>query len=94
MMKAPGYKRLKLNCDEPLSDFAFKFNVRRYTSARAAQFVAIEDQIVVIYAQAGLTLVHFSAQPEPFLTQNTPQHPQNTPTQPKMNPLSYRKRLR
>jgi beta-phosphoglucomutase-like phosphatase (HAD superfamily) len=27
----------------------------------------------------GLTLVHFSAQPEPLLTQNTPQTPPNTP---------------
>jgi hypothetical protein len=29
---------LKLECDEPLSDFAFKFNVRRYMmeTARAA----------------------------------------------------------
>jgi len=27
----------------------------------------------------GLTLVHFSAQPEPFLTQNTPQTPRNAP---------------
>jgi len=31
-LKAPGSKRLKLNCDELLSSFAFKFNVRRYTS--------------------------------------------------------------
>jgi hypothetical protein len=23
---------LKLNCDEPLSNFAFKFNLRRYTT--------------------------------------------------------------
>jgi len=29
--KAPGTKRLTLNCDEPLSSFAFKFNLRRYT---------------------------------------------------------------
>jgi len=27
----------------------------------------------------GLTLVHFSAQPEPFLTQNTPFNPNNIP---------------
>ena len=27
--KAPGTKRLKLKCDEPLSNFAFKFNLRR-----------------------------------------------------------------
>ena len=49
----------------------------------------------------GLTLVHFSAQPELFLTQNTaytspntpyipPTHPLNNPY---MHPLSYRKRL-
>jgi len=30
MLKAPGTKRLKLICDDPLSDFAFKFNLRRY----------------------------------------------------------------
>jgi hypothetical protein len=31
---APGVcnQRLKLKCDEPLSNFAFNFNVRRYTS--------------------------------------------------------------
>jgi len=30
-LKAPGTKRLKLRCDKLLSDFAFKFNLRRYT---------------------------------------------------------------
>jgi len=30
----------------------------------------------------GLTLVHFSAQPEPFLTQDTPYTPRNTPDTP------------
>ena len=29
-LKAPGTKRLKLQYDEPLSSFAFKFNLRRY----------------------------------------------------------------
>jgi hypothetical protein len=28
-VKAPGTKRLKPKCDEPLSSFAFKFNLRR-----------------------------------------------------------------
>jgi hypothetical protein len=28
-LKAPGTKRLKLKCDEQLSNFAFKFNLRR-----------------------------------------------------------------
>ena len=30
----------------------------------------------------GVTLVHFSAQPEPFLTQNTPQTSPHTPDAP------------
>jgi len=29
-LKAPGSKRLKLWFDEPLSSFAFNFNLRRY----------------------------------------------------------------
>ena len=34
-VKAPGTKRLTLKCDEPLSSFDFKFNLRRYTKLRA-----------------------------------------------------------
>ena len=30
-LKAPGTKRLRLKSDEPLSNFAFKFELRRYT---------------------------------------------------------------
>jgi len=33
-LKAPGTKHLKLKYDEPLSKFAFKFNLRRYAEAR------------------------------------------------------------
>ena len=29
-LKAPGINRLKLNHDDPLSNFGFKFNLRRY----------------------------------------------------------------
>ena len=32
-LKAPGYERLTLKCDDLLSSFAFKFNLRRYTRA-------------------------------------------------------------
>jgi len=32
-LKPPGTYRLKLNCDDPLSIFAFKFNLRRYNEA-------------------------------------------------------------
>ena len=31
MLKPHGTKHLKLKCDELLSSFAFKFNLRRYT---------------------------------------------------------------
>jgi hypothetical protein len=36
-LKAPGIKRLKLICNDPLSNFAFKFNLRHYTMALAIQ---------------------------------------------------------
>ena len=32
-LKPPGTKRLKLKNDEPLSNFALKFNLRRYSKA-------------------------------------------------------------
>jgi len=35
-LKAPGTKRLKLQYGEPLSNFAFKFNLRRYNLAGLA----------------------------------------------------------
>jgi len=35
-LKLPGTKRLKLTCYEPLSRFAFKFKLRRYTRGGAA----------------------------------------------------------
>ena len=34
-LKAPGTKRLKLKCDEPLSNVAFNFNLRRYSVVSA-----------------------------------------------------------
>ena len=36
MLKPPGTKHLKLECKIRLSTFAFKFNLRRHTEARAA----------------------------------------------------------
>jgi hypothetical protein len=34
-LKAPGHTRLKLKCDELLSNFAFNFNLRRYNEGLA-----------------------------------------------------------
>jgi len=36
-LKAPGSKRVKVKHDEPVSKFAFKFNLRRYTMADVKQ---------------------------------------------------------
>ena len=33
-LKAPGTKRMKLQCGELLSSFAFKFDLRRYNKGR------------------------------------------------------------
>ena len=37
-LKAPGIKLLNLNYDRPLSNFAFKFNLRRYSWVRARRW--------------------------------------------------------
>ena len=39
-LKLPGTQRLKLKCDEPLSNIAFKFKLRRYTVDRMLADVA------------------------------------------------------
>ena len=52
---------MKLKCDEPLSNVAFKFNLRPciLPSRRVANPSPPTNRL-------GLTLVHFSAQPEPL----------------------------
>jgi len=72
-LKAPGAKRLNLKYDELLSNVAFNFNLRRYI---LGQRFAVNSMELL---RQGLTLVHFSAQPEPYLTRNTPFTPPNTP---------------
>ena len=60
-LKPPGSKPLKLKYGIPLSSFAFKFNLRRYSKAAFEQ----QKQRHGLKAWA-FTLVHFSAQPKPF----------------------------
>jgi hypothetical protein len=81
-LKPPGAERLKLICDELLSCFAFRFNVRRYITGCLRQGRRRRPSRACCPAASrptscaptwqGLALVHFSAQPEPSLTQNTP----------------------
>jgi len=42
-LKSPGTKRLKLKYDEPPSNFAFQFNLRRYSEAGAGSDVEIRS---------------------------------------------------
>ena len=38
-LKAPGTTLLTLKCDEPLSTFAFKINLRHYTSVECFEWM-------------------------------------------------------
>jgi hypothetical protein len=69
-LKAPGTKGLKLEHDELLSSFAFSFNLRCYSAERG--WTCFNRNCCCRGVRQGLTLVHFSAQLEPFLTQDTP----------------------
>ena len=40
-LKAPEIKRLKLQCDGPLSKFAFSFNLRRYNKHRLSSLLRV-----------------------------------------------------
>jgi hypothetical protein len=51
MLKSPGIKHLKRKYDIPLSSFAFKFNLRRYTMVIET---GGEDLIVKPVARASL----------------------------------------
>ena len=46
-LKPPGSKRLKLKCGVLLSNFAFKFNLRRYTKDQLYQQVISTTSIEV-----------------------------------------------
>ena len=48
MLKPPGTKHLKLISDEPLSNFGFKFKLRRYTLASSSiKDVGVESGRVI-----------------------------------------------
>jgi hypothetical protein len=68
-LKAHGTDRLKLKSDEPLSSFAFKVNLRRYTKARMqSQLTSLRKNPVCAMCggpaaspEAVHALIHFSA---------------------------------
>ena len=52
-LKAPRTKRLKLNCGEPLSNYAFNFNLRRYNLA------GLDDDLIELLNLKILHKSHF-----------------------------------
>jgi hypothetical protein len=42
-MKPPETERLKLKCDDPLSNFAFKFKLRRYIKSAIEKLHVPDD---------------------------------------------------
>jgi hypothetical protein len=84
-LKAPGSERLKLKCDILFSTSAFKFKLRRYNKDVGGGSPGATGQ--------GLTLVHFSSQPERFLTQkyalHTPEDPLIRPNTPYTPPSDH-----
>jgi hypothetical protein len=52
MLKAPGSERLKLRCEDLLSKYAFSFNLRRYTEAKANADMAAADAAAAAAAAA------------------------------------------
>jgi len=63
-LKAPGTNRLKLKSDEPLTNFAFNFNLRRYNPVRLRP-CGNTSHGGLCWGQ-GLTRVPISAQRELF----------------------------
>ena len=62
-LKAPGIKRLKLEFDEPLSNFAFKFNLRCFSWGVTTATAGLRAGLKGPWGERqGLTLVHYSAQ--------------------------------
>jgi len=63
-LKAPGSNLLTLNFDEPLSTFAFKFNLRRYILGEKADVLVTcmdgaDECAHCTDVRQGLTPVHF-----------------------------------
>ena len=65
-LKPPGTKRLKPDYDEPVSNFAFKFDLRRYIWGLVIEVDEFAHRRGNHYSWQEPTLVHFSAKPDLF----------------------------
>jgi hypothetical protein len=62
MMKAPRTKHLKPYYDEPPSNFAFKFNMRRYNAAAAMSDGAALNRLAKFASSEALLVVRGGAE--------------------------------
>jgi hypothetical protein len=62
-LKAPGTKRLKLKYDEPLSNFAFKFNLRRYIKVMDESFGIVKGIMTTTHSYTGGARRHCAPHP-------------------------------
>ena len=58
-LKLPGTKRLKRKCEGPLSNFALKFKLRRYTTVRTDMEAALNHLV----PEAGAYIGPFFVEP-------------------------------
>ena len=57
-LKPPGAKRLKHKHDEPLSSFAFKFNLRRYNPVKRAVHLTLHQRQFIEEGNPGSLRLH------------------------------------
>jgi len=89
VLKPPVPMLLKLRYNGTLSTFAFNFHLRRYTTCctscgagGCSRPCASAARGTRAARRQGLTIVHFSAQPEPFPTLKISPDRLNTPSNP------------
>jgi hypothetical protein len=78
-LKAPGSQALKEQYDKLLSTFAFKFNLRRYSKEQGGDLQRLLSMYFTDLRGRGVTLLHLSPQPQPFLSKYTPAHRKQPP---------------
>ena len=75
-----------VNCCQFCYNFAYRFTVRRYTLVPLPAAAPCAGMpVCFLHVRQGLTLVHFSAQPEPFLTLKISPKRIITPSTPAIN---------
>jgi len=90
MLKALGTKRLNLIYDESPSNFAFKFNLRRYIWAEAQLRSKVERAAALEAAEKAKELVKNSKEPrESTVKRNSKKSRENNKVPAKISPIEW-----